>query len=439
MSLLTVGLNHNTAALSIREAVAFPADQFASALDDFLRLPQIREGAILSTCNRTELYAIIDDGLTTDDDAGLRAWLAAQRGLDLATLQDCFYIHRGREVVRHSLCVAAGLDSMILGEPQILGQMKDAYRTAQAARGTGTLLTRLFEHSFTVAKSVRSQTEIGASPVSVAYAGVSLARQIFTDVSESCALMIGAGDTIELTARYLAEIGVSRMIFANRSLDKAQELATRYHGYALSLADVPTHLAEADLLIASTAAPSHIVTADQIKKALRKRRRKPMFALDLAVPRDIEPSAAKFEDLYLYTVDDLQSVIDDNKRSRQAAAEAAHAIIDARIDQYLEWVDARQATATIREIRAGAEAKRDQAIARARRRLARGEDADAVMADMARILTNKLMHEPTATLRKAVGARQQRLLGPARELFELGDEADDTPSAPGPDNPRETR
>ena len=166
MSLLTVGLNHNTAALSIREAVAFPADQFASALDDFLRLPQIREGAILSTCNRTELYAIIDDGLTTDDDAGLRAWLAAQRGLDLATLQDCFYIHRGREVVRHSLCVAAGLDSMILGEPQILGQMKDAYRTAQAVRGTGTLLTRLFEHSFTVAKSVRSQTEIGASPVS---------------------------------------------------------------------------------------------------------------------------------------------------------------------------------------------------------------------------------------------------------------------------------
>ncbi|WP_423823317.1 glutamyl-tRNA reductase [Salinisphaera sp. SPP-AMP-43] len=429
MSLLTVGLNHHTAPLSIREAVAFPADQFASALDEFLRLPQIREGAILSTCNRTELYAIVDDHATHAEDALLREWLCRQRGLEHNSMAGCFYIHHGRDVVRHSLRVAAGLDSMILGEPQILGQMKDAYRSAQAARGAGPLLTRLFEHSFTVAKAVRSRTDIGANPVSVAYAGVSLARQIFTDVASSCAMMIGAGETIELTARYLSEIGVSRMIFANRSLDKAQELATRYRGYAISLDDIPAHLAEADLLIASTAAPGYLVHTADLKNALRQRRRKPMFVLDLAVPRDIEPSAARLEDIYLYSVDDLQSVIDENKRSRAAAATQADQIIEARIDEYLEWVDSRQATDTIRAMRAAAEANRAEVMDRARRELARGTDPETVLEDVSRRLTNKLMHAPSATLRKAVGARQQRLLGPARELFDLDDEEDDTGSS----------
>ncbi|MES1935137.1 glutamyl-tRNA reductase [Salinisphaera hydrothermalis] len=423
MSLLTVGLNHHTAPLSIREAAAFPAEQFASALDDFLRLPQIREGAILSTCNRTELYAIVDDEASRADDGGLREWLCRQRGLEPDTLTGCFYVHHGRDVVRHSLRVAAGLDSMILGEPQILGQMKDAYRSAQAARGAGPLLTRLFEHSFTVAKAVRSGTDIGANPVSVAYAGVSLARQIFTDVSASSAMMIGAGEMIELTARYLAEIGVSRMIFANRSIERAQELATRYHGYAIALDDIPRHLAEADLLISSTAAPGYLVRARDLKSALKQRRRKPMFVLDLAVPRDIEPASAKYEDVYLYSVDDLQSVIDDNKRSRAAAAERADEIIESRIDEYLEWVDSRQATATIRALRQTAEAHRADVVAQARRRLARGEDAEAVLEFVSRRLTNKLMHEPSAVLRKAVGARQQRLLGPARELFGLTDDA----------------
>lgn len=427
MSLLTVGLNHHTAPLSIREAVAFPAEQFASALDDFLRLPQIREGAILSTCNRTELYAIVDDEASHADDGGLREWLCRQRGLEPETLSGCFYVHHGREVVRHSMRVASGLDSMILGEPQILGQMKDAYRSAQAARGAGPLLTRLFEHSFTVAKAVRSRTDIGANPVSVAYAGVSLARQIFTDVSASSAMMIGAGETIELTARYLAEIGVSRMIFANRSLERAQELATHYHGYAVALEDIPLHLAEADLLISSTAAPGYLVRAKELKTALKRRRRKPMFVLDLAVPRDIEPASAKFEDIYLYSVDDLQSVIDDNKRSRAAAAEQADQIIASRIDEYLEWVDSRQATDTIRAMRDAAENRRAEVMAQARRRLARGDDVEAVLEFASRRLTNKLMHEPSAALRKAVGARQQRLLGPARELFGLIDhDADPT-------------
>ncbi|MDA3922063.1 MAG: glutamyl-tRNA reductase [Salinisphaera sp.] len=423
MSLLTVGLNHNTAPLSIREAAAFPADQFDRALDEFLRLPRVREGVILSTCNRTELYAILDpknsiDGSITDE-AILCNWLCDQRGLDRAALADCFYVHHGREAVRHSLRVAAGLDSMILGEPQILGQMKNAYRSARAARGAGTLLSRLFEHSFTVAKQIRNQTGIGANPVSVAYAGVSLARQIFTDVPSTCAMLIGAGDTIELTARYLSQIGVSRMIFANRSIERAQKLATTYCGYAIALEDVAAHLAEADMLITSTAAPDYLVYRADLKKAIRARRRRPVFALDLAVPRDIEPSAGDLEDVYLYSVDDLQGVIEGNMRTRREAAVRADELLDGRIDEYLEWVDSRQATATIRSLRESADVVRDHVMVRARQKLARGDDPEAVLDFVARTLTNKLMHAPSATLRKAAGARQQRLLGPARELFGL--------------------
>ena len=252
MTLLTVGLNHHTAPLSVRESAAFPVEQFDSALDEFLRLPHVYEGAILSTCNRTELYAVTD----APGDGALREWLCEQRGLNTRAMAHHFYIYRDRDSIRHTLRVAAGLDSMILGEPQILGQMKAAYRQSRAARGAGPLLTRLFEHSFAVAKQIRSETDIGANPVSVAYAGVSLARQIFADLSETCAMLIGAGDTIELTARYLAETGVRRMVFANRSVERAQALASRYHGYAIALPDVPEHLAEADMVISSTAAPA---------------------------------------------------------------------------------------------------------------------------------------------------------------------------------------
>ncbi|ERJ19799.1 Glutamyl-tRNA reductase protein [Salinisphaera shabanensis E1L3A] len=418
MTLLTVGLNHITAPLSVRETAAFPPEQFDAALDDFLRLPHVHEGAILSTCNRTELYAVTD----APGDGSLRRWLCEQRGLNDDDMAPYFYIHRDRETVRHSLRVAAGLDSMILGEPQILGQMKNAYRSARAARGAGPLLTRLFEHSFAVAKQIRSQTEIGANPVSVAYAGVSLARQIFADLSETSAMFIGAGETVDLAARYLAEAGVQRMIFANRSVERAQELATRYHGYAIALEDVATHLAEADMLISSTAAPGYLVDFDDLRDAVRQRRRKPMFALDLAVPRDIDPAAGKLEDIYLYSVDDLQSVIDDNRRSREKAATLADGMLDGRIEEYIDWLDSRQAIDTIRDLRHQAYAAREDVLAKARRRLARGENADDVLAYLAHTLTNKLMHDPSATLRKARGAHQQELLTSARDLFQLDNE-----------------
>lgn len=424
--LLTVGLNHNTAPLAVRETVAFPPDQFDPALDDFLQLPDITEGAILSTCNRTELYAVAQ-GQTSGDT--LKHWLCRQRGLDSTQMARHLYVYRDRDSVRHALRVAAGLDSMILGEPQILGQMKDAYRQARTSRGVGPLLTRLFQHSFAVAKQIRSQTEIGAHPVSVAYAGVNLARSIFADLSTTSALLIGAGETIELSARHLRQIGVRRMAFANRNIERAQALATELHGYAIALADVETHLAEADMVITSTAAPQTLVSHAGLSEAVRLRRHKPIFVLDLAVPRDVEPAASRLEDVYLYTVDDLEGVIRENRHSRQAAAQQAHAMLDARIDEYLAWLESRRASDTITAMRSQARDMCDEVLERARRELARGRPVDEVLEHFGHALTNKLMHAPSATLRNSRGEQQDVLLDSARKLYRLDDdstnEADD--------------
>ncbi|MEQ8800037.1 MAG: glutamyl-tRNA reductase [Phycisphaerales bacterium] len=418
MTLITVGLNHNTAPLAVRETLAFPIDQCGPALSRLTELPGVAEGAIVSTCNRTELYA----AGKTPDDQRLRHWLCDQRGLDAAGLAPHFYVYRDRDSIRHALRVAAGLDSMILGEPQILGQMKEAFRQAQAATTAGPLLTRLFEHSFAVAKSVRSETDIGANPVSVAYAGVSLARQIFAEFNETTAMLIGAGDTIELTARHLADAGVQRMIFANRSLDRAQALAERFTGYAIPLSDVAAHLAEADMVVTSTAAPNHVVSLANVRDSVRKRRRRPIFMLDLAVPRDIDPAAGSLEDVYLYSVDDLQGVIRDNLRSRHSAALVADGMIDERIDEFVAWMDSRRAVDTISQLRHRAEQQREAVLARARRMLAQDQSPDEVMQYLANTLTNKLMHDPTAALRRARGQEQQQLLEQARRLFDLPDE-----------------
>lgn len=420
MSLLTVGLNHNTAPLAVREMVAFPPAQYREALARLVRLPQVAEGAILSTCNRTELYTVSHD----DDDAPLRHWLCEQRGLDAAGLAAHFYVYRDRDSIRHTLRVAAGLDSMILGESQILGQMKDAFRQAQAARSAGPLLTRLFEHSFAVAKSVRSETAIGDNPVSVAYAGVGLARQIFSDFGEITAMLIGAGDTIELTARHLVEAGLTRLIFANRSLERAQALAQQFKGYAIPLEDIAAHLAEADMLVASTAAPAHVVSLDTVREAVRRRRRKPMFMLDLAVPRDVEPAAGELEDVYLYTVDDLQGVIRQNLHSRQQAALVADDMIDERIDEFYKWMDSRRAAATIHALRDEAHERREEVLAKARRMLAAGKSPDEVLTHLAHMLTNRLMHDPTTALREARGERQQELMKAVRRLYDLDRDGD---------------
>ena len=418
MTLLTLGLNHTTAPLAIRETVAFPAEQCPQALRDLLALNDIQEGAILSTCNRTELYTVA----RADDENRLRHWLCEQRGLDATGMAPHFYVYKDRDSVRHALRVAAGLDSMILGESQILGQMKDAFRQAQAVNSAGPLLTRLFEHSFAVAKNIRSETEIGANPVSVAYAGVSLARRIFSDFGEHTAMFIGAGDTIELTAKHLADTGLRRMVFANRSLDRAQRLASQYQGYAITLDDVGAHLAEADIVVASTAAPESIVSLAQFRAALKKRRRKPMFVLDFAVPRDIEPAAGELEDVYLYTVDDLQGVIQDNIRSRQQAALVADDMINQRIDDYQAWLDSRRAVDTISAVRLRAEQDKAQVLERAQRMLAAGQTPEVVMEYVANTLTKKLVHGPTRALRRARGTEQKTLLQTVRQLFDIKDQ-----------------
>jgi len=418
MTLLTVGLSHNTAPLAIRERLVIPPERFRETLDRLVHEPDVSEGAILSTCNRTEVVTVAE----ADNDEAIRHWLCRQRDLDPRELAPHFYVYRDRASVRHTLRVAAGLDSMVLGEPQILGQMKDAFRQARDARAAGPMLTRLFEHSFAVAKEVRSATDIGTNPVSMAYAGVRLAQRIFSDFEETSAMLIGAGDTVELTARHLAQAGLRRMVFANRSLDRAQALATRFHGYAIALSEVPAHLVEADMLLTSTAAPDWIVGLPDVRAALKRRRRRPMFMLDLAVPRDVEPAVGELEDVYLYTVDDLQGVVRENLRSRQQAALLADSMIDDRIDEFLAWLESRKAVDTITALRGQAEEQRDAVLRKAHRMLRAGKDPEEVIDYVGHNLTNKLLHYPSRALRNAMGRRQRDLLRGARELFGIDDE-----------------
>ena len=319
MTLLALGINYNTAPVAIREQLAFPADVLPNALQDLLRLNEIREAAILSTCNRTEFYCRTKSG----NQNLLIDWIAEHKQLAVSDLSPYLYCHTDSELIRHMFRVACGLDSMILGEPQILGQMKTAYQTACEAGTIGKLLGKLFQHTFTAAKKVRTDTAIGSSPVSVAFAAVQLAQQIFDKLSEQTALLIGAGETIELTARHLSQQGVGRIIIANRTFEKAHTLAEQFNGYAISLAEMPNHLAEADIVISSTASQLPILGKGRVESALKKRKRKPMFMVDLAVPRDIEAEVEQLADVYLYTVDDLQYTIEQNMNSRRQAAEQA--------------------------------------------------------------------------------------------------------------------
>ena len=418
MRLLTVGLNHNTAPLTLREAVAFTEPQLPEGLQALTELPGIEEGAILSTCNRTEIYAVTEG----TRESRLGDWLCRQRRLESSHVLPYLYTHSGRDSVRHTLRVAAGLDSMILGEPQILGQMKHAYRQARSAHTAGPLLSRMFQHAFSVAKLVRSSTSIGANPVSVAYAAVRLAQQIFADLGARSAMLVGAGDTIELAARHLHDNGLGRMIFANRSVERAQLLASQYHGYAIPLDEIGKHLAEADMVISATGSDQLVLGAEAIRAALRARKRRPMFLVDLAVPRDIDPAIADLEDAYLYTVDDLRNVIEDNLRSRQEAAQAAEVIVSERTEEFMAWMHSRSATGTISRMRRQAERERDEVLVRARRMLAQGRSIDEVLDFLGTTLTNKLMHTPTASLRQAGPEEQRKLLEAARLLFDLGDD-----------------
>jgi glutamyl-tRNA reductase len=413
MPLIALGLNHLTAPVSLREQVAFDADAAGEALRELRAEPGVEEALILSTCNRTELYVGVAEGA----EQAPQAWLNRHHRLTPGRLDEFLYRHDEDAAVRHMFRVATGLDSMVLGEPQILGQVKDAYQLARDARALGAPLDRLLQHTFAVAKRVRTDTRIGAHTVSVAFTAVRLAEQVFTDLKQACVLLIGAGDTIELAARHLVDKQVSRLIVANRTLENAQELASRYGGYAIALADLPQHLAEADIVISSTAARQPVVTRPMVERAVAARKRKPMFMVDIAVPRDIDPEVATLEDVYLYGIDDLQQVIDENRRSREAAAREAETIIDLQVDRYMAWRRALTVRNPAIDLRQHAERYRDEVLAKAQAMLARGKSPDEALAFLANTLTNKLLHHPSARLREAALNGDLDLLHAAGRLY----------------------
>ncbi|OZB58080.1 MAG: glutamyl-tRNA reductase [Lysobacterales bacterium 14-68-21] len=419
MPLIALGLNHLTAPVNLREQVAFDAGAAVEALRELTGEPGVEEAMILSTCNRTELYVGVADGA---EDVP-QAWLNRHHRLTPGKLDEFLYLHRDDDAVRHMFRVATGLDSMVLGEPQILGQVKDAYQQAREANALKAPMDRLLQHTFAVAKRVRTDTRIGAHTVSVAFTAVRLAEQVFTDLRQACVLLIGAGDTIELAARHLAEKQVRRLIVANRTLENAHELATRHGGYAIALADLPQHLAEADIVIASTAARQPVLTRAMVEKAIAARRRKPMFMVDIAVPRDIEDSVGTMEDVFLYGIDDLRQVIDDNLRSREAAAREAEAIIDLQVDRYMAWRRALGVRNPAVDMRHHAEIYRDEVLEKARGMLARGKSPEEALAFLANTLTNKLLHHPSAALREAALSGDLDLLHAAGRLYGLEREA----------------
>lgn len=415
MGLLAFGLNHTTAPVEIRERVTFGNEIVPEALVDLTQCSGIEEAAILSTCNRTEIYCNIDvpqNRMPID-------WFSAFHGFKHGDLQPFLYSHPDDLAVKHMLRVASGLDSMVLGEPQVLGQLKQAYQTAISAGSIGRLLGRLFQHSFRVAKEIRSSTAIGRHPVSVAFAAIRLAQQIFGDISKQTALLIGAGETIELAAKHLHENGLRRMIIANRTLERSQQLAREFNAYAITLGDIPEHLEEADIIISATASQLPILGKGAIESAVKRRKHRPIFIVDIAVPRDIEPEAGELGDVYLYTVDDLKEVIDENMRSRQQAAQQAEEIIDTQVLHFMEWMGSMDAAATIRDLRMQAEGISREALGAARKKLQQGVNPEQVLNEVVRSLTNKLIHHPSTRLRNASELGREDLLFAARELFNL--------------------
>ena len=335
MQLLALGLNHDTASIELREKAAFGPERIYDALSDLTSSGCANEAAILSTCNRTEIYCGHGDVMDYDQ---IVKWLSSYSGSRVNELAKSVYRHPGEAAVKHAFRVASGLDSMVLGEPQILGQMKTAFHTATEAGTAGKVLNRLFQHTFSVAKQVRTDTAIGENAVSVAYAGVSLAKRVFASLSEQTALLIGAGETIELVARHLKRGDVGHIIIANRSVDKAQKLADEFGCEAIGLSEIPDRLKDADILVSSTSSTLPILGKGAVEDALSLRKHKPMFILDLAVPRDVEAAVAKLRDVYLYTVDDLRSVIDENREMRLRAAHQAEEIIDLQVVRFMRWV-----------------------------------------------------------------------------------------------------
>ncbi|MEY8194109.1 MAG: glutamyl-tRNA reductase [Cycloclasticus sp.] len=415
--LLTLGLNHNTAPIEIREKLAFSPERLNQSLQSLNSLASVEEAAILSTCNRTEIYCDLASQHTDE----LINWLASQHQLCESSIQNYLYSHSDMQSIKHMSRVACGLDSMVLGETQILGQMKTAYQQAGQAGTLGKYLGRLFQHTFQVAKKVRTDTAIGSSPVSVAFAGVKLAQQIFGELKNQTALLIGAGETIELSAQHLKEQGIGRLIVANRTLEKAHAIAIQGNGYAIEIKDIPEHLPEADIIISSTASQLPILGKGSVETAILKRKHKPIFMMDLAVPHDIEKEVGSLSDVYLYCIDDLKNIVDDGLQSRRKAAKQAEEIIDIQVSHFQTWIRAQGASKTIYQLRQKSERTREELLNKAINSLNNGHSAERVLQRLANDLTNKLLHAPSSSLKQAASEGNHDLLSAAQQLFNLKD------------------
>ena len=424
MRLLAIGINHSTANVELREQLAFAPEVMQAALQNLLvclseanvdaGFDSAAEAVIVSTCNRTEL--VVSTGHNAE---AVIAWLAQFKSLPVEQFNEHLYIYENQDALKHLIRVAGGLDSMILGEPQIFGQMKSSYAVSRQVNALGVELEPIFQHVFAVAKKVRSDTAIGENPVSVAFAAVTLAQRIFADLSSVAVLLVGAGDTIELVAQHLINSGAKNVVVANRTLDRAQALAGRLNAKAILLSDVPGSLGDFDIVISSTASQLPVLGKGAVEEALKSRKRRPIFMVDIAVPRDIEPQVADLPDVYLYTVDDLRDIIDHNVRLRVAEADKATEIVDAGVKEFATWQRSREATDLVVSYRSNIQSLRDEELERALQLLQSGKSPEEVLTSLARALTQKIMHQPTVEMRNAAGLNNKALLESAKVLFGL--------------------
>jgi glutamyl-tRNA reductase len=415
--LYTLGLNHTTAPLAIREKVSFSLDTLSNALRELVNGKYAKEAAILSTCNRTEVYC--RDG----EPEHIAEWLEDTHHLPRQTLAPHLYTLQKDEAVTHAFRVACGLDSMVLGEPQILGQMKQAARAAKSAGTLGLVLDRLFQNTFSVAKDVRTNTDIGTASISMAAAAVKLAEQIFPSLSDEKLLLIGAGEMIDLAAAHFSKQNPKSIVVANRTLERGQALADKYGAKAITLNEIPDHLAEFDMIVSCTASMLPILGKGLVERAIKQRRHEPVFMVDFAVPRDIEKEVGEMDDVFLYTLDDLSEIIRNNLQVRKEAVTQAEAMVKAQADQFLRWIDSRAMVPTINALRAHVDDMRQKELDKARHLLANGHPPEEVLEGLARGLTNKYLHAPLDALHKAGDDERAEMAMWYQKIYQLPDES----------------
>ncbi|MBA6289420.1 glutamyl-tRNA reductase [Colwellia sp. MB3u-4] len=418
MSIVALGINHKTAPVAIREKISFNPDNLSSALQELIHSVDCKEAAILSTCNRTELYIVQEGDISLTQERLVR-WLVQHHNVPASTITPSLYWHQDQQAVNHMMRVACGLDSLVLGEPQILGQMKQAYKQAKAAGSMALVMDRLFQRTFGVAKQVRTDTDIGASAVSVAFAAVNLAKHIFASLDKTRVLLVGAGETIELVAKHLYENNVGHITVANRTLSRAENMAKKFGADVITLAQIPEMMSSADIVISSTGSTLPIIGKGMVEKALMKRKHRPMFMVDLAVPRDIEEQVSDLEDVFLYTVDDLQNIIAKNLNNRRKEAVLAEGIVTEQSSVFMSWLRGLNTQDTVISYRKQCLESRDQLLERAMQQLATNKKPEAVIAELATKLTNKFMHAPTSAIQSAAqGGELDRLIY-LRDIFDI--------------------